>query len=116
MKLKILITGARVHDVGYRVFLLKHAMNLAIPGLSVYNWDKDGQQQVIALVEADEGRIATFKQVATEKKPELAEVSEVAFEPYDEDIGRASELAMFCSFVQLDKAIPLMLKMNERSS
>ena len=104
-----------MHDVGYRVFLLKHAMNLAIPGLSVYNWDKDGQQQVIALVEADEGRIATFKQVATEKKPELAEVSEVAFEPYDEDIGRASELAMFCSFVQLDKAIPLMLKMNERS-
>ena len=105
-----------MHDVGYRVFLLKHAMNLAIPGLSVYNWDKDGQQQVIALVEADEGRIATFKQVATEKRPELAEVSEVAFEPYDEDIGRASELAMFCSFVQLDKAIPLMLKMNERSS
>ncbi len=92
MKLKILITGAKVHDVGYRVFLLKHAMNLAIPGLSVYNWNKDGQQQVIALVEADEGRIATFKQVATEKRPELAEVSEVTFEPYDGDIGRASEL------------------------
>lgn len=116
MKLKILIIGTRVHDVGYRVFLLKHAMNLAIPGLSVYNWDEDGQQQVIALVEADEGRIAAFKQVATEKRPELAEVSEVTFEPYDGDIGRASELAMFCSFVQLDKAIPLMLKMNERSS
>ena len=99
MKLKILITGARVHDVGYRLFLLKHAMNLAIPGLSVYNWDKDGQQQVIALVEADEGRIATFKQVATEKRPELAEVSEVTFEPYYAYIGRASEynFLLFCS-------------------
>lgn len=99
MKLKISITGTRVHDVGYRVFLLKHATNLAIPGLSVYNWDKDGRQQVIALVEADEGKIAAFKEVAFEKRPELAEVSEVTFEPYDADIGRASEnnFLLFCS-------------------
>jgi acylphosphatase len=34
MKLKIKIIGPKVHDVGYRVFLLKHAMNLALPGLS----------------------------------------------------------------------------------
>jgi acylphosphatase len=54
MKLKITITGPKVHDVGYRVFLLKHAMNTAIPGLSTYNWDEDGQQEVIALVEGDE--------------------------------------------------------------
>lgn len=119
MKLKIVITGSKVHDVGYRVFLLKHAMNLAIPGLSVYNWTEEGQQQVIALAEGDERRMAAFKQVAEEKRPELAKVSDVTFESYDGDIGRTSELAMSamsCSFVQLDKAIPLMLKMNERSS
>lgn len=109
MKLKVLITGTKVHDVGYRVFLLKHAMNLAIPGFTVYNWIEDGQQQVIALAEADEGKIAAFKQVSTEKRPELAEVSKVTFEPYDGDIGRTSELAMYCSFVQLDKAIPELL-------
>lgn len=114
MKLKIVITGAKVHDVGYRVFLLKHAMNLAIPGLSVYNWDENSQQQVIALVEGDEARIAAFKQVATDKRPELAEVSGVSFEPYDGDIGRTSELAMLCSFVQLDKAIPLLLGMDSK--
>jgi acylphosphatase len=115
MKLKIIITGAKVHDVGYRVFLLKHAMNLAIPGLSVYNWDDNGKQQVIALVEGDEGRIAAFKQVATEKRPELSEVSKVTFEPYEGDIGRTSELAMICSFVQLDKAIPLLLGIQENT-
>jgi len=27
MKLKIKIAGTRVHDVGYRIFLLKNAMN-----------------------------------------------------------------------------------------
>jgi hypothetical protein len=56
MKLKITIAGAKVHDVGYRVFLLKQAMNAALPGLSTYNWDEGGQQKVIALVEGDKAR------------------------------------------------------------
>ena len=60
MKLKITIAGPKVHDVGYRVFLLKHAMNMALPGLSTYNWEESGQQQVVALVEGDEARIEAF--------------------------------------------------------
>jgi acylphosphatase len=114
MKLKIVITGSDVHGVGYRVFLLKHAMNLAVAGLSVYNWEVDGQQQVIALAESDEGRIIAFRKVAEEKRPPLAKVSDVTFEPYDGDVGRTSELAMLCSFVQLDKAIPLLLRMDDK--
>jgi acylphosphatase len=51
MKLKVKIAGPKVHDVGYRVFLLKNAMNLALPGLSTYNWEENGQQEVIALVQ-----------------------------------------------------------------
>ena len=60
MKLKITIAGPKVHDVGYRVFLLKQAMNTALPGLSTYNWDESGQQEVIALVEGDKARIKAF--------------------------------------------------------
>ena len=113
MKLKVKITGPKVHDVGYRVFLLRHAMNLALPGLSTYNWEEDSQQEVVALVEGDEARITAFLQTVEKKKPELAEVSKVTFEDYDGDVGRASEVAMFCSFVQLDKAIPLLLDMRD---
>ena len=113
MKLKIKIAGTRVHDVGYRVFLLKNAMNLALPGLSTYNWDEDGRQEVIALVEGDEARVASFLKTIESKRPELAEVSGVTFEDYDGDVGRASEVAMFCTFVQLDKAIPLLLDMRD---
>jgi acylphosphatase len=113
MKLKVKITGPKVHDVGYRVFLLRHAMNLALPGLSTYNWEENGQQEVVALVEGDEARITAFLQTVEKKKPELAEVSKVTFEDYDGDVGRASEVAMFCSFVQLDKAIPLLLDMRD---
>src|SRR5512137_1840644 len=100
MKLKIIITGSRVHDVGYRVFLMKHAMNLALPGLSTYNWDENGQQEVIALVEGDETRIAAFRQMVEKNKPEFAEITKVTFEDYDGEVGRTSEVAMFCSFVQ----------------
>jgi acylphosphatase len=113
MKLKVKIAGPKVHDVGYRVFLLKNAMNLALPGLSTYNWEENGQQEVIALVEGDEARIAPFLQTIEKNKPELAEVSKVTSEPYDGDVGRASEVAMFCTFVQLDKAIPLLLDIRD---
>jgi len=60
MKLKITLAGPKVHDVGYRVFLLKNAINTALPGLSTYNWEEDGRQQVIALAEGDEARIKAF--------------------------------------------------------
>ena len=113
MKLKIKIVGSKVHDVGYRVFLLKHAMNLALPGLSAYNWEENGQQEVIALVEGNEARVTAFLQTVEKNKPELAEVSKVTFEDYDGDVGRTSEVAMLFSFVQLDKAIPLLLDMRD---
>ena len=113
MKLKIKIIGPKVHDVGYRVFLLKHAMNMALPGLSTYNWDEEGHQEVIALVKGDEGRIKAFLKTVEKDKPELAEVTKVTSEPYEGYVGRTSEVAMLCSFVQLDKAIPLLLDMRD---
>ena len=34
-------------------------------------------------------------------------------EPYEGEVGRTSEVAMLCSFVQLDKAIPQLLDMRD---
>jgi hypothetical protein len=64
-------------------------------------------------VEEDEARTAAFRQMVEKNKPELAEVSKVTSEDYNGEVGRASEVAMFCSFVQLDKAIPLLLDMRD---
>jgi acylphosphatase len=33
MKLKTKITGSKVHEVGYRVFLLRKALELGVEGL-----------------------------------------------------------------------------------
>jgi hypothetical protein len=88
-------------------------MNLALPGLSTYNWIEESQQEVIALVEGDDARIKAFLQTIENNKPDPAEVSNVTFEEYDGDVGRTSEVAMICSFVQLDKAIPMLLDMRD---
>jgi hypothetical protein len=64
-------------------------------------------------VEEDEARTAAFRQMVEKNKPELAEVPKVTSEDYNGEVGRASEVAMFCSFVQLDKAIPLLLDMRD---
>jgi acylphosphatase len=105
MKLKITIAGPKVHDVGYSVFLLKCAMNTALPGLSTYNWEESGQQKVVALVEGDEARTEAFLKMIEMKRPELAQVSEVTSEPFDGDVGRTSEVAIFCTFSLLDRTI-----------
>jgi hypothetical protein len=88
-------------------------MNLALPGLSTYNWNENGQQEVIVLVEGDEARIAAFREKIEKEMPQLAEVSKITVEDYAGEVGRTGEVAMFCSFVQLDKAIPLLLEMKD---
>lgn len=71
MKLKITIAGPKVHDIGYRAFLLKNAMNTALPGLSVYNWEEGEMQQVVALAEGDRARMEAFLKAIQTSKPEL---------------------------------------------
>ena len=65
------------------------------------------------MVEGDEVRTTSFRKMIEKNKQESAEVSNVTFEDFDGDVGRTSEIAMFCSFVQLDKAIPLLLDMRD---
>jgi acylphosphatase len=113
MKLKITISGPKVHDVGYRVHLLAAAMNLALPGFSALNWTEDGKQQVIALVEGDELRVAAFRKLVETKKPERAEIQDIAIIEHDGDVGRTSEYAMMCSFNQLSRAIPILLDIRD---
>ena len=60
MKIKIKITGSKVHGVGYRPYLTELAISLALRGFEVYNDDEEGQQTVIALIEGDEQRTAKF--------------------------------------------------------
>jgi acylphosphatase len=113
MKLKITITGSKVHDVGYRPWLTELAMNTALRGFEVYNDEVNGQQVVIALAEADEPRIKRFLNTIKTAQPQLAKASEVTSEEYAEDIMPVWQAATMGSFAQLNKAIPILLEMRD---
>jgi len=109
MKLKIKITGPKVHDVGYRYFLMSNAIDMGLKGFHARNRTGEKGPEVTALVEGDEETIADFKRLIETQKPEHSQVSSIAFEDYKGDIMKTESYAQICSAIQLNKAIPLLL-------
>jgi acylphosphatase len=113
MKLKIKITGPKVHDVGYRYFLLKHALLIGLRGFHAENRLDNGNQVVNVLVEGDEEGIDMFVKLVERSAPEHADISNVSREEYDGDVPRAGEYAQLCTVVQVDKALPAILDIRD---
>lgn len=116
MKLKVKIASPKVHDVGYRYFLMSNAIDMGLKGFHARNRMAGTEQQVIALVEGDEDAVADFRTIVETKKPEQSQVSSVVFEEYDGDIMKVGEYAQVCTALQLNKAIPVLLKIRENTS
>ena len=113
MKLKITIIGPKVHDIGYRYFLMSNAIDLGLSGFRARNSTKGKDQEVIAIVEGDEEEIAEFRKFVEVRKPEHSVVSNIAFEDYEGNVMRAGEYAQVCTALQLNKAIPVLLEMRD---
>lgn len=113
MKLKIKITGPKVHDVGYRYFLMSMAMPNMIRMFEAHNTESDGNQEVQVFVDGEEKAVEAFRSLVKTKRPARSEVSNIAFEDFDGEIMRIGEYAQFCSTVQLNKAIPVLLDMRD---
>jgi acylphosphatase len=113
MKLKVKIAGPKVHDVGYRYFLMSNALDMGLKGFNARNRMSGNVQEVVAMVEGDEEAIADFRKLVNTQNPEHSEVSSISFEDCDEEIMRASEYAQICAALQLNKAIPVLLDMRD---
>lgn len=113
MKLRIAITGPKVHNVDYRYFLMSKAMSRRIRMFEAHNIEGEKEQEVEVLIDSDEGKVAAFKELARTKWPERAEVSSVSFEDFDGDVMRIGEYAQFCTTIQMDKAIPVLLDIRD---
>ena len=112
MKQQATITGPKVHDVGYRYFLMSNAIDLGLKGFHARNRTGEKGPEVTVLVENDEETIADFRKLVDTRKPEHSNVSSIVFEDYEADIMRTSEYAHVCTTIQLNKAIPLLLDMR----
>ena len=115
MKLKVKITGSKVHDVGYRPFLTEIAMSLALRGFEVYNDEEDGRQVVVAIAEGDEQRIGKFSSAANIHCPQLAIVDGVKSEDFAGDVMPLWQFASISTATQMNKAIPFLLAVKENT-
>ncbi len=115
MKLKITITGPKVHDVGYRPWLVELAMSMGLKGFDVYN-DEDEQQMVIALIEADERRTQRFLSTVNEKRPPLAKVSSITSGNYTDEVMPLWQTAAMNAYGQMNKAIPILQAIKDNTN
>lgn len=117
VKKRILIKGKKVHNVGYRPFLMEKAQELKIPYFHAKNIkDKeDGKQVVDVRVGGEEGRIDNFLNFVHENWPEHAEVESITVEEreYEDDIMGIGDFSRVLSASQLSKIVQTGLGMIE---
>jgi acylphosphatase len=113
MKLKIKIAGPKVHDVGYRYFLLSMAMSNRIKMFEAYNTESSECEEVLVFVEGNDEAVKAFRAQVETRRPDRSNVSNIVFDDFEGDIMKIGEYAQFCSIVQLNKAIPLLLDMRD---
>lgn len=116
MKLQIRIVGPKVHDIGYRPFLIELAMKMALRGFEVFNDEEDGQQVVIALLEGDDRRVKQFFKFATVERPLLALVNNVTSAEYVGDVMPMWQAASINTAEQINKALPLLKSVEKNTS
>ena len=114
VKKRIIIKGKKVHNVGYRPFLMEKAQELKILNFHAKNVKEDGWQVVDVRVGGEEGRIDSFLKFARKNSPEPAEVDNISvLEYFEEDIMTLEEYSSVFSALQLSKIAQAGLGMIE---
>ena len=102
IKKKIIINGPKVHDVGYRLFLLDEAEDRLIPFFSVKNI-RNKEQVVEVLAFGEENRVERFIEFVKNNFPDDAEVNSVSVEDYEGDIRTIESFSRSFSISHLSK-------------
>jgi methyl-accepting chemotaxis protein len=113
MRLMIRITGPKVHDVGYRYFLMSMAMSNRIKMFEAHNIESNDGDEVLVLVDGDDKKVEAFRSLVKTKRLARSEVSNIVFDDFEGEIMKIGEYAQFCSTVQLNKAIPVLLDIRD---
>ena len=112
MKLKAKIHGPKVHEVGYRSFLLNEADLLGLKGFSVRNSRENDQQIVQILAEGDKDQISQFREFIKSSQPKSAEVSGIALEDCEESVESLTKFAFRFSHLQIIKGVESILRIE----
>lgn len=114
MKVQAIITGKKVHDVGYRVFLLQKSLELGFQRFNARNRVHDGDQQVIVQFEGEPEIADAFRSVIREEHPAGAEVSGISFENYAGYVISINDYMHVIQIEQLSKGIPAIISIDKK--
>lgn len=84
MKKKILIKGSKVHDVGYKLFLMDLADSIGIQNFDADNLKEDNKEILRVLVEASEEEVKNFFNSVKVNFPHNAKVDSVNLEDLED--------------------------------
>ena len=102
MKKRVLISG-KVHDVGYRPFLLGVAESLEIERFYAENMVVGGEEVVEILIDADPDKIDEFIKIIKSKKPEKAIVENISVHNYEGYVMKTESYYRYLTSMQISK-------------
>ena len=113
IKNKIIIQGPKVHDVGYRVFLLNRALQSGLIGFSAFNYTLPEKiQQIEICIEGDTESIEEYTTDLHDNLPVHAIVDTISIEPYGKRVISIMDYMHLVQVEQLDKGIPAILSIQ----
>lgn len=114
MKLKAKIRGNKVHGVGYRVFLLRKALEFGAERFNALNSEEDSLQVLTAFIEGSKDMVEEFSAAVRSHKPVGAEVSDISFQEYEGYIIGMGDYMHLLQVEQLSKGIPALLSIDQK--
>ena len=103
IKKKIIIKGQRVHDVGYRPYLLGIAESMEIERFFAKNIRMDEKQAVHVLVDSSEEKVKAFIDIVSSEYPEKSEVENVDVEDVTGNVMKIESYYRYLTAMQLSK-------------
>jgi acylphosphatase len=103
IKKKIIMSGQKVHDVGYRPYLLGIAESIGIEKFFVDNIFNDEKQVVYALINSSKENVDSFIEIASSKLPEKSIVEKVEVEDFKGNVMKIESFYRYLTAMQLSK-------------
>ena len=114
MKLKITITGVKVHGVGYRVMFVNKALSLGVSNFNIFNNIIEDNQAVIVIIEGEPDVIEEFRAYVNTVKPDEAEADNISFEEYRNTVPPIERVMQSFQMEHWGKGIRILLKMLDK--
>ena len=114
MKLKVIIKGRKIHDVGYRVLLVNKAISFGLDNFNTFNTFIDDVQAVIAVIEGNDEIIEEFKAFINTTGQKDADVESINIEEYKNAVPPIERCMQAFQMEQWGKGIPILTKMLDK--